>query len=281
VKARLSKDHFVKVRNLIKDMVARLGQDAEDEATQKGVCDENIKKNVDVRDKENQDIEDSTGKLSKASADKERLSAENVVKSSDIAKTTKAKQELTKLNKIEIDNLVATKVAATIGQQSIQFAIQTLTCIFNPGAAECQVPSFLQTSESHLARQKLASTILDNLQTIESSFQQKIDTSGDTIDSTKTEFDEQIEEYDATIQSLEGKVKENEGSIATLKDDITNAKDELNSSMTEKEEAVSLLEALKAQCVDGEETFEERSAKAKEEIEALKEAYNLLDSWDQ
>jgi len=43
-KLELGKDHFVKVRGIIKDLIAKLEADAEAEATQKGYCDEEMGK---------------------------------------------------------------------------------------------------------------------------------------------------------------------------------------------------------------------------------------------
>merc|ERR1719446_302244 len=55
MKVKLSADHFVKVRGLIKDLIKRLEDDAAAEADQKSYCDKNMKEALANRDKANSD----------------------------------------------------------------------------------------------------------------------------------------------------------------------------------------------------------------------------------
>merc|ERR1719243_465878 len=65
----LGKDHFVKVRGLIKDLIAKLKADAEAEQTQKDFCDENMKKAIEGRD-------EAIGKVEEHSAMIDKLKSE-------------------------------------------------------------------------------------------------------------------------------------------------------------------------------------------------------------
>merc|ERR1719215_1789915 len=53
MKVKLMADHFVKVRAIIKDLISKLEDDAEAEATQKGFCDTNMAAAVSDRDEGN------------------------------------------------------------------------------------------------------------------------------------------------------------------------------------------------------------------------------------
>jgi hypothetical protein len=57
VRVTVAKDHFVKVRGLIKDLIQKLKDDAKAEASQKRNCDLGMQKAIDKRDKANAKIE--------------------------------------------------------------------------------------------------------------------------------------------------------------------------------------------------------------------------------
>merc|ERR1719387_1879573 len=65
-------DHFVKVRGMIKDLIAKLEADAEAEATQKDFCDKAMKKATEARDEAIAGIETTTATID----EKEALIAE-------------------------------------------------------------------------------------------------------------------------------------------------------------------------------------------------------------
>jgi len=75
-----------------------------------------------------------------------------------------------------------------------------------------------------------------------------------------------------TRKAKDGKLKQTESDIV---DQTQNLKDatELFESAEKK------LEELHSMCVAGEETWEERAAARKKEIEALKDAQTILDEW--
>lgn len=274
-KARVSKDHFVKVRDLIKDMVSRLEDDAREEANQKIACDWGMRKSTKLRDSANANIEDQSGTITQKSAERKNLKAENAQKSKDISDQTNARDELAKLHKETRDNMVATKVAADIGKSSIQFAMQTLRQVFNDGT------SFIQASEGHKARAKVANNILSNLEVISASFQRTIDENDASIQQEDREFERDDEELKDGIEDLNDTYKSNENRIATLNAELTDAEEALDEAQDQKASALATLEKLKRQCVDSSETFEQRQAKAKAELESLKEAYQILDSWNE
>ena len=72
---------------------------------------------------------------------------------------------------------------------------------------------------------------------------------------------------------------EKETTITEHKEAITTAKGALNDAKTLHESALTELENLKASCVDGAESWEERKAQREKEIEALKGAMKILEEW--
>jgi outer membrane murein-binding lipoprotein Lpp len=70
VRMKLAGDHFVKVRNLIKDLLAKLKGDAAAEAETKGLCDKDMKKALGDRDEATGKIEAASAKISTLTAAK-------------------------------------------------------------------------------------------------------------------------------------------------------------------------------------------------------------------
>merc|ERR1719162_2127769 len=76
MKVKLMADHFVKVRAIIKDLISKLEDDAEAEATQKGFCDTNMAAALADRDTGNAQIEEAMATISKLTTEKEQLNKE-------------------------------------------------------------------------------------------------------------------------------------------------------------------------------------------------------------
>merc|ERR1719478_1672768 len=73
---RMKEDHFVKVRTMIKDMIAKLEADTSAEADQKGWCDEEMEKAMDQRDTNIGEIEGDTAASTEADAKAKTLTEE-------------------------------------------------------------------------------------------------------------------------------------------------------------------------------------------------------------
>merc|ERR1719198_2437135 len=84
-----SKDHFVKVRGLIKDLLARLEADAESEAEQKSFCDKEMAKAIGNRDKANAGVEECLAKIEKLTTEKKTLTEEIAELTQKVADTEK------------------------------------------------------------------------------------------------------------------------------------------------------------------------------------------------
>jgi len=69
------------------------------------------------------------------------------------------------------------------------------------------------------------------------------------------------------------------GLVAGIKDELVQAADDKMDAEKAYDGAIKELESLETMCVEGEETYEERAAKRKKEIEALKEAHAILEDW--
>merc|ERR1712054_381357 len=92
-------DHFVKVRQVIKDLLAKLDADARAEATTKAYCDKNLKKQTEARDGAKLTIEEKNAGLTTSNAELQETKETIAELEAGIAKNMKALLESTELRK--------------------------------------------------------------------------------------------------------------------------------------------------------------------------------------
>merc|ERR1719498_2185197 len=126
VRVSVAKDHFVKVRGLIKDLIQKLKDDAKAEATQKGTCDTGMAKAINKRDKANAKIELNNAKLTKNTARKNDLEDEINTLNSQIAELKKVLNEATELRNDEKADNTKTINMSEDGADSVKLALGIL-----------------------------------------------------------------------------------------------------------------------------------------------------------
>merc|ERR550514_398042 len=90
LKVKVSEDHFVKVRGIIKDLIAKLEADAEAEAETKSFCDKEMKSAMEMRDNANADLEKTVAAISSKETQKALLEEDIMELAAGIAELQKA-----------------------------------------------------------------------------------------------------------------------------------------------------------------------------------------------
>jgi len=285
-------DNYVKVRGLIRDLLQKLEADALDEASHKTVCDEGIKKATGERDEANTQIEEFTGKITV-------LKSKAAVIYSDLAEIAELKKALLEAvelaDKDEAD-FTKQKAMCDAGYESVSRAMEILNK-FYPSAR-----GFLQMGRWRPANASRDGNTVKDLapDTFDSKYEgAKSESSGiigilevilaDFERSAKKAEDDKIETLaalDAFQKSVAADVKQKYESIDKHDLDIV----EFDSELTEEEKnlrsankllasSLKVLEGFQADCVAGEETWEERHEKRQDEINALNDAMKILQEW--
>merc|ERR1719428_1741671 len=184
---RMKEDHFVKVRTMIKDMIAKLENDASEEADQKAWCDEEMTNAMQQRDTNIGEIEGDTATITKSEATIAKLKEEQAMLLQEIADLKKGLNEATTLRTGEREENTKTVADATAGLAGVKKAISILKDFYdnalvqtgakyvppNAGADGQTVgdmaPDTGFDSENH-GNQDAASGIMGQLSVIESDF---------------------------------------------------------------------------------------------------------------
>merc|ERR1719335_918541 len=282
------KDHFVKVRSIIKDLIAKLEADAEAEASQKTFCDEKMGAAIEDRDTANGAIEGHTADLDAAKAEVAKLTDEIKDLALQVADLQKSLFEAKELRGKEKAANEKTLTDSKAGLEAIKNAIKVLKDFyefvqigFTPKGADrdgntvADLAPKTQEGE-YKGNQDAAKGILGLLDVIQSDFERTIETTEKEEEKAQKQFEDFEKDTKADIkdkkESKKGKEKDKESTeaeIIDLKQDLKDAQDDLK-------DAKGKLEKLKPFCVDTGTSWKERRAQMEAEVEALKEALAIL-----
>jgi chromosome segregation ATPase len=272
-----AQDPLEKIKGLVQDMIAKLVEEANAEATQKDFCDEEKAKSGKEKDKKMMKVDDLQSRIDTATAGKAKL-GENIKElQAELAGLDAATKDATKIRAEEAATFAVANKDYKDGAAAVEEAIRVLKeyyasqSFLQKKSSKAPV-SFGQTSGA------AADTIISILETSAEDFSRM---------STQLETDES-----EAIAAFEKLTKESKASAAAKKEEIKAAETEIkvldvalqgdteDLRMTNKEldAVMEYVEKLKPQCEVKIMTFEEKKAKRENEIEGLKEALQILDA---
>jgi len=294
VRAKYAEDHFVKVRGLIKDLLAKLKADANSEATTKSFCDTGMAKGLSDRDEANARIEMANAKITTLTANQNTLEDDIATLRSDIAELKKGVLEGTEM---QAEDQAALKRIENMSEDaiaSVKLALSLLEKFYNKAFLQTQkyVPPGADREGNTLdglapkvfenkyhAAQTESKGITGILQVVMDDFQRIED---------KTKRDEATvaaawialkDPLTGDIFLKEKEIEQKTAKVSDTKSDILDQQQALSDAQDLLESGQSTLEGLQAMCVKGQETWDERKKAREDEIEALKDAVGILEDW--
>merc|ERR1719352_1540298 len=162
-------DPFVKIRGLIEDMIAKLIKEAEEEATQKAFCDEEMGKSKTSQDEKTMTLDKLKARIDGASSTIAELTESIKTLESEIAEIDKAQAEATEIRTEE--NAKNTAAIADFSQ-SAEAVVKAMGVLksFYEGAALVQTNSKSGRPSFGGAKTDTGSSIISVLEVAESDF---------------------------------------------------------------------------------------------------------------
>jgi len=289
LRMKVSEDHFVKVRGLIKDLIAKLKTDAKEEAAQKGFCDKAMARALSSRDTENANLETANAEIAKAESEKEDMEDLKADLEKQIADQKKALLEATELRNGEKKTNKEAMDTADAGKDSVDRAISTLSAYYGliqykppmsdrDGNTVDDLATFAPTSEYHGAGAE-SKGIMGILEVIRSDFVRTFDTTKEEDKMSKEAFEEIEKEINLDVKKKSALKKKTEDRIVFLEDALVGFTDDKDGAKSLLDGALEELAKLKPMCVEGQETYAERVEARNKEIAALKDALTILEDW--
>merc|ERR1719247_60158 len=277
-------DVFAKIKGLISDMISKLEKEAEEDATEKAYCDEELAKTQAKKEELDSEIESLTTKIDRAASKSAQLKADVKELQEELAALAKEQAEMDQIRSEQNKDYRVASADLKQGLAGVQKALGVLREYYG-GAAfvqdDAHFGAFMQQPAApvkHSASSGAGGSIIDILEVCESDF------SKDLAKEEAGESDAQAD-YDKTTQMNKISKAQKEQDVKYFTQEFKSLDKEISELSSDKGTAGSELSAvmeyydkIKDRCVAKPESYEERAARRKAEIEGLKTALNILEN---
>jgi len=275
--AQVAANPFDKVVDMIKDLIAKLKEEAAAEAEHKAWCDEQLHDNKIKREKKTSKVNKLTATVEGLTEDIDTMAKKIATLSKEQADLTRAMSEATEQRSAEKAKNTATMSDAAAGEDAVNQALVVLREFYSAQG------SFLQHKQApEMAAYKGMGSakggVVGMLEVVASDFARL---NADTK-AAETAAATEYSGFMADSKALNKEKHDLEFKTSLAKDQAKFEKagkvKDLKSTQKELDKALAYQEHLKPVCLEVHVSYEERVARRKEEIAALKEAYSILDS---
>jgi len=280
---RVAADPFKKILKMIKDMITKLTEEANEEAEHKGWCDTELSTNEQTR-------KEKTAAVETLHAQIDQLEAS----------IRKAGDEITELNKEVAESDAAVAKATSVREEE---KAKNTVCIKDAQDAQTAVASALSVLKEFQAKagdatafmQQKAPEVFDEpykgmggesggvvgmIEVIQSDFARlEAETSSAEAEGQKS-YDQFMSDSSSDKAAKSKDIEHKTGKKQNDEQSLQEAKTDLDGTQKELDAALQYYEKLKPSCVDAGESYEDRVARRKEEIESLQEALRILNGED-
>jgi hypothetical protein len=275
-------DPFKKVKKMIRDLIQRLMEEANEEASHKGWCDTELSTNAQTRKEKMMASETLTAEIDQLTASVAVLTEEIAEVTAAIADLDAAMLEATKIRAAEKEKNTQTIKDAQDAQTAVA---QALTVLEEFYAKAAEAGAFVQVQQAQQDQQEQPQTgastgVIGMLEVIEADFARlEADTKAAEA-SAAQEYDQFMKDSEIDKMSKEKDLEYKTAKKQDQDEALLKAKVDLESTEKELTAAIAYYDKLKPSCVETGISYEERVARRKEEIESLQDALKVLNNAD-
>jgi len=269
----VSNSPFAKVSGMIKGLITKLKEEATAEADHKQYCDTELKANKLTRQKHGTKSNQLDASVEKLVGEIDTMSKKVRTLSDEQAALTEAQSKATGIREVEKKSNTQTVADAVAGGKALTTALKVLRDFYSSQSFIQQAPDM----EKFGGQQGSSKGVVGLLEVIQSDFL-RLET-----ETTATEKQAQrvYDEFMADAKKNKDTKHKEEVKLKLDKDKALNDKSrqgkDLRLTNEKLAKANKYFDTLKPTCLEIHVSFEERSARRKEEINALKDAYGMLD----
>jgi len=285
IAARADNDPFEKVRKMIKDLIVRLMEEANEESEHKGWCDTELATNLQTRNSKTAQVDTLTSGVEELHAAIAKLGQEITDTSVEMQELAASVATATEQRQKDKAIAVQTISEAKEAQMAVSQAVEVLKEFY---AKAADSTSFFQGAQAqpeiftapYTGMQSSTGGVVGMLEVIQADFAR-----------LESETDASESEAQAAFDKFNNEAAVNRAQLAKDSEHLLHKKTQTESDLNEKENdlkgsqqeldaALSYYEKLKPSCVDAGVTYEDRVGRRKEEIESLQEALRILNGDD-
>jgi len=278
---RAAADPFKKVKKMIKDLITRLMEEANEEAEHKGWCDTELSTNEQTRKEKTEAVETLHAEIDQLEASIAKLTEDISDLTKAVAELDAAMAKATTLRQEEKEKNEQTIADSSEAQTAVA---QALTVLKEFYAKAGEATALLQQPEifdsPYKGMQSENGGVVGMLEVIESDFARlEADTKAAEASAQK-EYDTFM--TDSKVDKAQ-KSTDIEHKTAKKQDEeqaLTVKTEDLEGTQKELDAALAYFDKLKPSCVDAGVSYEDRVARREEEIKSLQEALRILNGED-
>jgi len=291
IAAHASFDPFVKIRKMVRDMIQKLEDEGDAEATHKAWCDNELGTNKATRDEKTMLVEQLTAKVEQMTATSSQLKTDIADLSAEMANIDQAVSKATELRqaeKIKNNGTVKDAEAAVVAVQRALSVLQDFYAKAAKATSLSQVKS-AKNSKKGVADDLPSKTyskpytglgaeggIVGMLEVILSDFERLLVETTGAETAAAQEFEKFSSDSAADKESKDRSVRHKTDEKMYLDVDLSEEEKDLASTQKELDAAVVYFAKLKPDCLAEGTSYADRVARRQEEIESLNEALKIL-----
>jgi len=258
-------DIFGKIKGLISDMISKLEEEAEGDATEKAFCDKELGETNMKKDDKTAEIEKLSAKIDKMSAKSKQLKDEVATLQEELAKLTTSQAEMDKIRAEEKAVFEANSAETEKGLNGVKLALKVLNEYYSKDAA-------------HGSAGGASSGIIGLLEVCESDFSKSLTEMTSAEQTAQQEYDGQTKANEITKSTKDQDVKYKTKESTGLDKGIAEYSSDKDGVTTELSAVSKYLSELEGRCIAKAETYSERKERRAAEIAGLKDALTVLEN---
>merc|ERR1719453_1309599 len=275
-------DVFAKIKGLVSDMIAKLEKEAEEDATEKAYCDEELAKTEAKHAELEDDISKLSAKIDKAAATSAKRKEEVKELQAELAALAKEQAQLDAIRSEEHGDYSTAKAELEAGINGVQKALGVLRDYYGGASSFVQgdFSSMMQQPampEKHTKAGGAGSSIINLLEVCESDFSSNLAKEETQEADAVSEYEKVTQENKVSKTTKDQDVKYKTQEFKSLDKEISELSGDKATANTEFSAVNEYYGKLKDRCIAKPESYEERKARREAEIEGLKEALQTLE----
>merc|ERR1712194_937028 len=279
--SRTSDDPFSKVKKMIKDLLVRLMEEANEEAEHKGWCDTELSTNEQTRKEKTDAVETLHAEIDQLEASIAKLTEDMNELTKAVADLNEAMAEATKLRQEEKATNELTIKDAGEAQTAVAQALTVLKEFYaKAGDATALLQQQPESPEifdsAYKGMQSENGGIIGMLEVIESDFA-RLEADAKAAEATaQKEYDTFMTDSKVDVAAKETDIEHKTAKKQDEEQALNTKKNDLEGTQKELDAALAYFDKLKPSCADSGVSYEDRVSRRKEEIESLQEALRIL-----
>merc|ERR1740130_2430841 len=267
---RASADPFAKVKKMLKDLVVRLMEEANEESSHKGWCDTELGTNAQTRKEKTDSVETLQATIDQLTASIAKVTNKVGDLTKAVAGLSTAMATQTQMRNAEKTENKAAVQDAQDAQAALDQSMSVLKEFYAKAGEESNDVSMQSENGGVVA---MIEVLTSDFARLEADTKANEATAVKEYDTFMTDSKTDKASKDTAIEHLTAKKQDHSQALTSNKKDLEETQNSLDKALT-------YFDKLKPSCVDSGVTYEDRVQRRKDEIESLQEALKVMNGED-